>query len=274
MSDMQSLATAARNGGAKPKESSLTKMETVLDNYHLSISQAIPTSKRKELSAERIIQLSATVIAANAKLGECTPGSIVGAVLQIACLGLNPLPVLAEAYLVPIAGKCELWIGYRGWINLFHRCPIIRDITAHVVCEGDEFSFAYGLDPHLLHTPDAVPNPNGSNVTHAYAIAHYTNGGSVFVVLTKKEIDGLGNRGGGTGPAWKTDFEAMAQAKAIKRLRRYIPSDGSDMDAAVAVDGGTMDIEKDFDQNGGGVNLLDISTGSELAEVLEEGDNE
>lgn len=75
MSTMEELATTARGGITKPKESSLTKMESVLDNYHLSISQAIPTSKRKELSAERIIQLSATVIAANPKLGECAPGS-------------------------------------------------------------------------------------------------------------------------------------------------------------------------------------------------------
>ena len=68
---------------------------------------------------------------------------------------------------------------------------------------------------------------NPKNLTHVYAVSHYKDGGYNFVVLTKKEVEALRRRNAmqkeEAAGAWKTDYEAMAMAKAIKQLAKYLP---------------------------------------------------
>ena len=89
---------------------------------------------------------------------------------------------------------------------------------------GDEFEYQLGLHPKLDHIPKVGPE---SNITHVYAVAHYKDGGYNFIVLTKSEVEALRLRSpmqkAIPSGAWKTDYEAMAKAKAIKQLSKYMP---------------------------------------------------
>lgn len=156
--------------------------------------------------------------------------------MQASILGFRPVDVLGECYFVPYrhnAGTKEtpVWakdvqfqIGYKGFISLARRAGEIKTIYAEVVREGDMFEVEYGLDPKLRHVP-AFENEE-ARITHVYAVAHYKDGGYNFIVLTKAKIEQLRKRNPmqrEVSGAWLTDYEAMAKAKAIKQLSKYMP---------------------------------------------------
>ncbi len=233
--------------------------------YEEQISNALPKAAG-DLNARRIIQIAATIIARDEKLRACDAGSVIAAVMQLAILGLNPTPQLAEGYLIPYGKDCTIQIGYRGWIAQYHRSRIVKNVTAGVVRSGDTFEYELGLEPRLRHVPITdIADGGGSNVTHVYAVVHLVNGGSSFVVLTKKQIDQLKARGA-AGPAWKRDYESMAMAKALKQLRRFIPSDSS-IDAAYASDEHVFTADA-LSDDGNGVRLENLRS-AEPAEIAE-----
>lgn len=245
-----------------PQARNSAELSGVLSRYEDQIAQALPVSNN-DLNAKRIIQITATVITQNPKLRVCDTGSVIAAVMQAAILGLNPLPSLAECYFIPYGKDCTFQVGYKGWVNLYYRSKLVQEIYAHVVRKGDEFEYELGLEKKLRHV---VKSDTGDDVTHVYAVVKFKGGGHGFVVLTRKEIDKLKARGAG-GPAWKTDFEPMCQAKALKQLKRFIPSDGS-IDAALASDERIIPLEA-FNSDRTGLNLaaLPDPTGSNQIEM-------
>jgi recombinational DNA repair protein RecT len=73
-----------------------------------------------------------------------------------------------------------------------------------------------------------------------YAVAHYTDGGYSFYVMSRAEIEklrlrNLAQRENPSG-AWKTDYEEMAKAKVIKRLAKYMPLSDEMAVASIADD--------------------------------------
>jgi recombination protein RecT len=203
-----------------------TDISEALSVYKAQIAQALPRAN-PDLTATRIIQIASTIVARDPKLLACDKGSIVAAVMQASILGLNPTPSLAECYFIPYGGVCTFQIGYRGFVTQYHRCKLVKEVYAYPVLDTDVFSYKLGLEPSVTHEPgpDSAA-ANGSNLTHVYAVAHYHNGGKAFVVLTKADVERLRRRGG-NGPSWTTDYAAMAMAKALKQLKRYIPADGA-----------------------------------------------
>lgn len=185
------------------------------------------------LTPERFIQMSTQIIASNPQIAECSAPSIIGALTNMAVLNFPPVSNLGYAYLVPYNRKIgDRWVkeaqfqlGYKGMIELARRSGDVKSIHCFVVVEGDEFEYELGLKPHIKHKPcGEVANPDGSNILYSYAVVEYTNGGKVLEVLPKKRIEQLRLRSPmqqkGINGAWKTDYEAMAKAKAIKQLSK------------------------------------------------------
>lgn len=226
-----------------------TDIQTVLTGMRAQIAQALP----KHLTAERIIQMSTTLISKNPKIAECTAQSIVGAVMEASILGFKPADSLGQCYFVPYGGKVQFQIGYKGWIDLARRSGQIKTIYAYVVREGDDFHYELGLEPALKHSPKAGPD---ARMTHVYAVAHYKDGGHSFVVLTREEVEKRRMRNAfqkaNPSGAWATDYEEMAKAKAIKALAKYMPLSDEMQHAAIA-DDGVIDIEKAATNDGSGI---------------------
>lgn len=232
------------------------------------IAMALP----KHLTADRIIQMAATTIARNPSISECTTQSLCGAVLQASILGFPPVDALGYCYLVPYNNKTgkevQFQIGYKGYIDLARRSGKIKDIYAEVVREGDEFEAIFGLDRSLTHKPKF---DTSKPITFVYAVAHLNDGGVQFIVLPVSEIERLRIRGGGrseylTG-AWKTDYEAMAKAKAIKQLAKYLPLSLDEFNG-MASDGAIMKPE-DFDHGSLKTEAIDLPEES-IYEVVDE----
>lgn len=204
----------------------------LIERMKPEIQRALP----KHLSADKMARIATTVLRQTPALGRCTPESFLGALLTSAQLGLEPGP-LGEAYLVPFGNVCTFIPGYRGLVKLALQSPNVSKARARVVHENDEFSYAFGLDEHLDHTPAQSGDPG--KPTHVYAFVKYTDGGSDFDVMTVDDVEKIRKRSkaSGSGP-WVTDWEAMAMKTVFKRLSKWMPL-STEFVSAVEMDGTT-----------------------------------
>jgi recombination protein RecT len=97
----------------------------------------------KWMAPERLIRVVFTTAMKNPKILDCSRESILGAIMQCAQLGLEP--ILGRAYLIPysnnknISGKwvkvmeCQFQPGYQGLIDLARRTGTISDVMGYNV---------------------------------------------------------------------------------------------------------------------------------------------
>lgn len=227
-----------------------TDVSTILASMKPQIAQALP----KHLTAERMCQMTTTLITQNQEIAKCSVASIVGAVMQASILGFEPVSALGQCYFVPYGGHVQFQIGYKGYLRLAQNSKEVKNIYAEVVRKGDKFEYELGLEPKLKH----VPNLDGfGDITHVYAVAHLNNGGYQFVVLTHKQIESLRLRSpmqkSGLKGAWATDWEAMAKGKVIKQLAKYLPL-SVDVQKAIVTDEAII-TDKAFTNTGDGINV-------------------
>jgi recombination protein RecT len=175
------------------------------------------------MDVERFARVVLTEIRRTPALLDCSPESLLGALMLSAQLGLEPGP-LGHVYLVPFKGQVEFIIGYRGYIDLAYRSGQVKDVSAALVRQGDAFEYRKGTRPFLDHTPD--PAQTGEPIAAAYAVARLRTGGTVFEVIYEEEWINAQARSAsgqkGKGP-WISDFPAMVRKTAIRRLEPMLP---------------------------------------------------
>src|SRR5690606_5152423 len=150
---------------------------------------------------------------------------------------------------------------------------LIASLAAAVVYENDKFEFEFGTDQHLRHIPE-FGKARGKKL-YVWAMVKYRNGGESFVVVPMDKIEILRLRSPMQKPgkepngAWRTDYDAMACAKAIKQLAKYMPKDDS-LRKAIESDEGVLHIEN-FTPDGQGIDGDRIVYPSESAEFVDIG---
>lgn len=199
-----------------------------ISQYLEKAAPRMNASLPRHLTADRLIRVAITAISKNPRLMECTQESLLLALMEAGQLGLEPNGVMGQAYLVPYFNKkiggyeAQFQPGYRGLIDLARRSGEIQKIEAHVVREGETFSYSRGLTPDLTHVPSldaAAP------MTHVYAIAWFTNGVQpTFEVMTRAQVEAIRKRSksANEGP-WVTDYEPMARKTVVKQLSKWLP---------------------------------------------------
>lgn len=191
-------------------------IDRLIERQKAEIARALP----KHLDPDRLARIALTVFRQTPQLARCDPKSFLGALMTCSQLGLEPGP-LGEAYLVPYGQQVTFIPGYRGLIKLAWQSGQLKNIAAHVVHEGDEFDYAYGLEPYLRHKPALT---GAGRVIAVYASAVLNNGGSAFIVMSTDDVEAIRkrSRSGQNGP-WKTDWDAMARKTAVRQLIRWLP---------------------------------------------------
>lgn len=187
-----------------------------------SHATALTKVMEEGMRPDRMVRLAIAAVSRMPALRDCTMLSIFESVAKAAEIGFEAGGALQEAYLVPFRKTCQLIIGYQGYVSLLYESGFVKDVQAHEVYEGDDFEYQYGTDSRLRHTPGGEPNPMA--ITHAYAIAHTTQGGVIFEVITRKEIDSIRARSkaADNGP-WVTDYAMMCRKTALRRLQKWLP---------------------------------------------------
>lgn len=201
------------------------------------------------MKPERMMRLIANALRTTPKLEQCSPMSLLGAMMQCAGLGLEPNTVLGHAYLIPfdkrgknkqtgrwevIGTDVQLVIGYKGLIDLARRSGHITSISANIHYSDDElWEYEEGTEATLRHRP----GPQDGDKLHAYAIAKFKDGGHAYVVLPWSQVMKIRDGSQGWQSAlktatqynkpvnspWASHEDEMAKKTAIRALSKYLP---------------------------------------------------
>lgn len=247
MSQQTTISEAVeRHEQAPARVSPEQTLASLIKRQERAIARALP----RGMSEERFSRILLTTVKQTPGLLKCDPVSFLGAAMTAAQLGLEPGP-LGEAYLVPYGRSCSFIPGAPGLVKLAIQSGHVRSVIARTVYEGDEFDYEYGLEERCKHKPtEGTPG----KATHHYAIAHFTNGGHEFVVMTQAAIDEHRRKFAKSDKAWKEHPEAMARKTVVKQLMKLLPK-SSEMAQALEADGrafnlgdlGTIDVAETED---------------------------
>ncbi len=206
MSQLTTQTAAARDFGAMLQSPAMLSQ----------LKMALP----RHVTPERLARIVLTQVRQVPKLLECSRESLLGCVMQCAQLGLEP-GTLGQAWIIPYGKEATLVIGYRGMAQLAWRSAQIAGISARAAFEGDVFNYDYGADK-IEHKPGGETDPK--KLTHVYAIIHTSNGGRLWEVMTRQEVERIRqrSRAGNSGP-WQTDYAEMAKKTVLRRLFKIAP---------------------------------------------------
>lgn len=224
---------------AEPKKP--TRMELLKGGFE----QWRPTLKAilpKHIDPDRVIKIACNVFLNNPSLQTCSPLSMIKATLQCAELGLEPSPLLGEAYFIPFKNKkkvkdgnvwkeqiveeVQLMPGYVGIIKVSKQTGEVADVYAVVVDEAEKdpehFQVHEGTDRRIHHVKKLEGRTG--KLFAAYGVVKFKDGTCHFEVMSKDEIDAIRARSksADNGP-WVTDYNAMAKKTMIKQALKTVP---------------------------------------------------
>ena len=263
-------AAAATAAAKKPGKT----IRDHIQNMQGEIAKALPSV----ITPERFTRMVLSALSTNPKLGECTPISFLGAMMQAAQMGVEPNTPLGQGYLIPRwNGKkkvmeCQFQLGYRGLIDLAYRNDVMG-IKAEVVYANDEFDYELGMNPVLRHKP--ALRDRGEPI-YFYATYHTKNGGNGFSCMSvedvrehaKKFSDSVKN---GSFSPWVTHFEEMAKKTVLKKCLKYAPL-STDFHRALSTDE-TIKTTISDDMFSEPAEYIDITDMEEVEEVAEHSEN-
>lgn len=251
---MGELANAAQGRRLQRKDTKRDIKETLRKNWD-RIEAVIP----EYMTSERLYQISVSAINTTPKLNLCDSASILSCVMKCASLGLEPSAVdgLGRAYIVPRWNKrthgyrATVVLGYSGMIELAYRSGEVDSIISHAVYEGDEFQYwEDDAGQHLTWSPTATER-TADKITGVYAAAHLKDGAFIVKYLPRSEIErARGFSDAADKGPWASDYAAMAEKTAIRRLFKYLPISvqGQTGKAIAEIDGSTPDMGKTLKQ--------------------------
>jgi recombination protein RecT len=226
------MAMAPTTGTLQPKEIALKNVSELLTGKAMmaQLKLALP----RHVTPERLARITLTEIRRTPKLLECTRESLFGAIMQAAQLGLEP-GILGQCWIVPYGKDATFIPGYRGLAQLAYRSGQISSIAGRAVFDGDTFAYDFGSDT-FTHKPAGETDP--AKLTHVYAVIHTTNGGRLWDVMTRGEVEKIRTRSAsdqkGSSP-WKTDYAEMAKKTVLRRLFKIAPC-SAEMNTAMQLD--------------------------------------
>lgn len=237
MSATQKLSNAVATQSANRPATIIDMLSSTKAKQQLAL--AVP----RHMTADRMARVAMTEIRKTPKLLQADPTTLMGAIMQLAQLGLEPGGALGHAYLLPFENRkagtvdVQLIVGYRGMIDLARRSGQIVSIEARAVYRDDEFAVTLGLNSDIHHVP-AWEKADRGPLTFVYAVAKLKDGGVQFDVMSRAEIEKIRARSKAAnyGP-WVTDFDEMAKKTVTRRLFKYLPV-SIELQRAVGLDEG------------------------------------
>ena len=206
-------ATTSSPPAAIVRTPQMTPVETSLSESRENIAALAPSG----YDVARLIKQATLCCIKNPDLGKCHLGSIKIGVMQAAELGLDLAGGLPTAYLVPFKGRAQLIVSYRGLRELAIKSGTVKSIEAHIVCERDQFSWAF-TERGLIFSHTAAWQDRGE-VLGVYAIATQSDGTVLGERMSFAQVDAIRKQArGGDGPAWKHHWDEMARKTVVRRL--------------------------------------------------------
>lgn len=176
------------------------------------ISKVLP----KHLTAERMTRVALTATLRTPALLQCSPESLMNALLVCSQAGLEPDGRLA--HLIPYGQVVQVIFDYKGLVTLALRNGA-EAVFADKVCVNDDFeAWVENGDKKLTHKINWRQE-------RGEAICYYSvckrNGTPDWEVMELSEIQAIRDRSRakGSGP-WQTDFDEMAKKTVLRRMSK------------------------------------------------------
>lgn len=280
-----SLAELRATSKMVAKDAGIGKVKNFFEAQKATLAAVLP----KHVSPDRMLKIALGALRTTPKLMNCSVESLMGAVVHCSQLGLEPNTPLGHAYLIPFENRkrgvteVQIVLGYKGLVDLARRSGQIVSISAHEVCENDEFEFVYGLDEKLNHKPAMK---NRGDVVAFYAVAKLVGGGHAFEVMSAEQVNAIRDASqnykfardkGST--VWGQHYVEMGRKTVLRRLVKYLPvsielAQAARLDeVSAAGQSQALDnvLEGDYitpsagDEDGSGGEVVDADTGEVVA---------
>ncbi|MEU5834547.1 recombinase RecT [Streptomyces diacarni] len=201
---------------------------TFLSRYEAHFTDALPS--HVDTGA-----FFAAVRAVLPTLTRCTPASVLQALLTSARFGL--IPDGRHAVIVRDGSLATFVPMYQGYVDLMYRSGLVESVHVGLIYEGDEWEFTPTAPAPLdfTHKPrPELPKADRGAPILAYAFAWLKGGARSQVALLNREEaeeirDGWSKQyqhaqeAGTNDSTWHTDFNAMWQKSAIRRMSKLVP---------------------------------------------------
>jgi len=232
MSQTTSLADLKKTSKMVASQAGIGQVKAFMESQKATLAAVLP----RHVSADRMLKIALGAMRTTPKLMNCTVESLMGAVVQVSQLGLEPNTPLGHAYLIPFDNRqkqiteVQIVLGYKGLIDLARRSGQIVSIAAHEVCANDHFEYAYGLDERLEHRP--AMGERGEIIAF-YAVAKLVGGGHAFEVMSNQQVLDIRDASQGWKQAkrygktenspWGAHYAEMGRKTVLRRLFKYLP---------------------------------------------------
>lgn len=225
-----SMTTTNGNGNGqsqaivKGPQARLNTLKALFDKAKPNIAAVLP----KHLTPERLIKIATSAASRNPDLLDCTPESVLLAVVQAGTLGLEPNTPLHHCALVPFKNKhtgkkeAQLVVEYRGLCQLAYNSGDVESIFAHEICANDAWDLELGTNKRLFHKP-CVTGDRG-DIIMFYAVVKFKRGGTDFAYMTKGQVDAVRAASpGANSDAWVNHYVEMGKKTVIRRMSKTTP---------------------------------------------------
>jgi recombination protein RecT len=215
-------------------------MIKLLRQYEPDLALALPDG----MTEDRFKSIVLNQVRINKQLLNVEPLTLVASVMLSAQLGLEPGPPMGLSWIIPRRNRGQLeasmQIGYRGLVQLAYRSGNVKRIEAHIVEEGDDFDYRFGVGGWAIDwKPLGEP---GRDWTHVFCVAETVQGAEMVEIMTKAEVEAHRNRYSPQwdkgGSAWKSNEPEMARKVVTAKLCRQLPM-SSEFRMATVADGMT-----------------------------------
>lgn len=219
------------------------------NNFSLALTSDLESHKSAlpaNFNIERFVQNSVALLNGNDSLmkfaREYGTSQIKAGLMRAAYQGLDALN--GEIYLIPYSGTLQFMPSFKGMQKLAKRYSKrpIRDIYSKIVREGDDFEIGVKDGEPTINFKEK-PFNNGA-IMGAFAVALFEDGGLVYEVMSKDEIESCRKVSKAkNSPAWSQFWTEMARKTVVRRLCKNITLD-MDAEAKEVFESGT-EIETD-----------------------------
>src|SRR4030042_6818400 len=167
------------------------------------------------------------------ELRNCTPDSVLKAIMDAASLGMIPFSKTNECAIISYGKIAQLQLMYQGVYRLAMNTGLYKDIRFGIVREEDKFNYRRGFEIDLVHIASLKPEVD-REITHFYGLYILQSGGRDFVVMTRKDMDAHRDKYSKqykkakanknlANAKWHTDFPAMGLKTILIKLFKYAP---------------------------------------------------
>lgn len=205
-------------------EAGLEQRQQQLDHPLVKyIQQAMPRIEKllpPAVNAERFGSLVLQSLIANPDILQCTPESVIQAVLEAAQDGLEPTGARGGAWLVKFGNEAQLIRDYRGVIRLIVGSGSATRVDAQEVRKGEAFAFRPASPEPIIHE---IPAVREAEVLGVYALFWLPDGSQKAEYMTFAEVEVVRKKSKAPNSLMWSDFWGQGARKtAIKRGANYL----------------------------------------------------